>query len=183
MVLTPRNRVLAGAAASCLWAGAIARLSGRGLGRVLAAFAAQSCVAVALLEAINYIEHYGLVRRRLASGEYEPVDPTHSWNSPHRVSNTLLVKLQRHSDHHAFATRPYELLRNYRESPQLPSGYPGMLLLALFPPLWRWVMDPYADAYRSGGDGAAARREAERKMRWASAGAFAVTTACVAASP
>lgn len=180
--LTPRNRVLCGAALSALWPAAIARVSGRRLAHVLPAFALQSAVAVTLLEAVNYVEHYALLRKRTPSGDYEAVDPTHSWNSPHMLSNTLLVKLQRHSDHHAFATRPYDLLRNFKESPQLPSGYPGMVVCAFCPPAWRWVMDPYADAVNSGKGTDAARVEAERKMRVVAAAGFATLGAAAAAA-
>jgi alkane 1-monooxygenase len=105
-------------------------------------FVAQSVVAFSLLEAVNYIEHYGLVRRELAPGKYEPVTHLHSWNSSHRVTNWLLFHLQRHSDHHAHAARRYVALRHFDDSPQLPAGYASMVLLALVPPLWRRVMDP-----------------------------------------
>jgi alkane 1-monooxygenase len=72
---------------------------------------------------------------------YEPVNPLHSWNADTRITNFLLFKLQRHSDHHAFASRRYQILRSFTESPQMPTGYAGMITLALIPPLWFWVMD------------------------------------------
>ncbi len=90
----------------------------------------------------NYVEHYGLTRRLLASGKYEPCAPHHSWNSNHIVSNLALFHLQRHSDHHANPMRPYQALRSFDHLPTLPSGYPGCFLLAAVPPLWRRVMDP-----------------------------------------
>lgn len=93
------------------------------------------------LTCANYIEHYGISRRRLADGRYEPCRPHHSWNSNHLVSNLALFHLQRHSDHHAHATRRYQSLRNFEGLPQLPSGYFGMFVLAYFPPLWFRVMD------------------------------------------
>ncbi len=108
----------------------------------------QSALAILTLETINYIEHYGLVRHKLASGRYENVGLQHSWNSSRRLTNTFLFKLQRHSDHHVNASRPYPLLRAFPESPQLPTGYGGMFLLALCPPLWRRVMDPRALAWQ-----------------------------------
>lgn len=95
-----------------------------------------------LLEMINYIEHYGLERGKLSSGRYEPVNDHHSWNSNHRLSRMLLFELTRHTDHHLVASRPYQLLRNTDAGPQLPSGYPGMVLLTLVPPLWFAVMNP-----------------------------------------
>ena len=94
-----------------------------------------------LLETVNYIEHYGLRRKRLASGFYEKVTPRHSWNSNHELGHIFLYELTRHSDHHFKATRKYQVLRHFDESPQLPHGYPASLLLALVPPLWFWVMD------------------------------------------
>jgi alkane 1-monooxygenase len=100
-------------------------------------------------EAINYIEHYGLLRRQLASGKYERVLPRHSWNSAHRVSNWYLFNLARHSDHHYLASREYDRLRHHGEAPQLPTGYAGMVLLALFPPLWFQVMDQRVDAWQA----------------------------------
>lgn len=93
------------------------------------------------LEAINYIEHYGLQRKKLPNGRYETVQPHHSWNSNHDLGRIFLYELTRHSDHHYKATRKYQILRHFDESPQLPYGYPGSVLLALVPPLWFWVMD------------------------------------------
>lgn len=89
----------------------------------------------------NYVEHYGLLRQKEASGRYERVKPEHSWNTNHICSNLVTFHLQRHSDHHAHPTRWYHTLRHFEGTPQLPSGYPGMYLVALFPPLWRRIMD------------------------------------------
>jgi alkane 1-monooxygenase len=109
----------------------------------------QAIFGFCLLEVVNYIEHYGLRRQKLPSGRYERVRPTHSWNSSTLIANILLFHLQRHSDHHANPLRNYQILRHVDEAPQLPSGYSAMLLLALFPPLWRRVMDPRViDFYR-----------------------------------
>lgn len=104
-------------------------------------FAAQSFVAVVMLEAINYVEHYGLTRRELSPGQFERVSPRHSWDSNHRVSNWLLINLARHSDHHLLASKRYQALNSIEASPQLPAGYGTMLLVALVPPLWRHLMD------------------------------------------
>lgn len=112
-------------------------------------FVVQGVIAFSLLEAINYIEHYGLLRRQLASGKYERVLPQHSWNSAHRVSNWYLFNLARHSDHHYLASREYDRLRHHAEAPQLPTGYAGMVVLALFPPLWFQVMDRRVDAWQA----------------------------------
>jgi alkane 1-monooxygenase len=121
----------------------------------LGLFIAQGVVAFSLLEAINYIEHYGLTRRRLASGRFERVRPEHSWNSAHRVSNWYLFNLARHSDHHYLASREYDRLRHHGSAPQLPSGYAAMVLAALVPPLWFRIMNPRVEAWnaRQGGDG------------------------------
>lgn len=100
-----------------------------------------------LLETINYIEHYGLVRRMLPGGHYEPVLPAHSWNSDHHVGRILLYELSRHSDHHYRASRKYQILKHFDDSPQLPQGYPACMLLALLPPLWFRVMDRRVDAW------------------------------------
>jgi alkane 1-monooxygenase len=93
------------------------------------------------LETVNYIEHYGLRRKRLANGFYEITGPQHSWNSDHELGRILLYELTRHSDHHYKASRKYQVLRHFDESPQLPHGYPASMLMAMFPPLWFSMMD------------------------------------------
>lgn len=110
----------------------------------------QAVVGFSLLEAVNYLEHYGLVRQRTASGRYERPSPRHSWNSDHLVTNIFLYHLQRHSDHHAYPTRRYQTLRSWEQAPELPSGYASMILLAYFPPLWRRVMDKRVLAHYAG---------------------------------
>ncbi len=107
----------------------------------LLAFALAATVGFLLLETINYVEHYGL-RREFDSVKqrYEKVQPHHSWNSNHLLGRLLLFELPRHSDHHAFADRQYQALRYFERSPQLPAGYPAMVLLSLVPPLWFYVM-------------------------------------------
>lgn len=111
-------------------------------GSIPAFFAVQCAIGILLLESVNYIEHYGILRKEVAPGRYERVNPLHSWNASHLISNLVLFQLQRHSDHHAYASRPYQVLRHFDESPQLPAGYPLMILLALVPPLWFRVMNP-----------------------------------------
>lgn len=133
-------------------------------------FYLQGFVAASLLELINYVEHYGLRReevrcaaplkslvshwllQQVSPGVYERVDVTHSWNAPHRVTNALLFKLQRHSDHHAHSQRRYHVLRSFEESPQLPTGYAGMAVLALIPPLWFYIMDNLVEQYNKADD-------------------------------
>ncbi len=101
----------------------------------------QAVYGFSLLEVVNYLEHYGLLRRQLPDGRVERCLPEHSWNSNHMVTNLFLYHLQRHSDHHANPTRHYQALRHFEESPQLPGGYAAMMLLAYVPPLWFAVMD------------------------------------------
>ena len=113
----------------------------------------QAVVGFSLLEVVNYMEHYGMLRRRVGVGErqrYERVDPTHSWNSNNIATNVLLYHLQRHSDHHANPTRRYQALRDFEESPVLPTGYAGMIVLAIVPAIWRRVMDPRVLAHFDG---------------------------------
>ena len=99
-------------------------------------------VAVLLLESVNYIEHYGLRRKILESGRYEPVQIHHSWNSNHSLGRIFLFELTRHADHHYKSTRPYQILRHYDESPQLPMGYPAAIILSLIPPIWFKKINP-----------------------------------------
>lgn len=111
-------------------------------------FFAQSILAFTLLEAVNYLEHYGMERKKLANGYYEKVTPLHSWNASESVSNFLLFQLQRRSDHHAYAFKPYQVLNHYDESPQLPAGYSAMILVAFFPPLWFALMNPRLEKWK-----------------------------------
>jgi alkane 1-monooxygenase len=110
----------------------------------------QSVVGILLLETVNYLEHYGLLRQRVNGGRYERVDPSHSWNSNNIATNVLLYHLQRHSDHHANPTRRYQSLRDDPQAPVLPTGYAGMVLLSLVPIAWRAVMDPRVLAHVAG---------------------------------
>ncbi|MEN9281779.1 MAG: hypothetical protein RL594_714 [Bacteroidota bacterium] len=105
-------------------------------------FLAQGAFAIFLLEAVNYVEHYGLVRSEIRPGVPEKFGPQHAWESRHVASNTFLFKLQRHADHHLMPQRRYQSLRVHDSSPQLPQGYPAMILLSLIPPLWRRVVHP-----------------------------------------
>jgi alkane 1-monooxygenase len=102
---------------------------------ILAAF-----IGAILLETVNYIEHYGLQREKGTTASFERVQPHHSWNSNHIIGRLMLFELSRHSDHHYMASRKYQVLRNMDEAPQMPTGYPGMIILSLFPPIWFKVM-------------------------------------------
>lgn len=122
-----------------VWLAGVAMVAGLS---VMVAFIGVAAVAVTLLETVNYVEHYGLRRRLDESGRLEPVRAMHSWNSDQQVSRVLLFELPRHTDHHMNAGRPYASLQSVPGAPQLPAGYPTMVLLALLPPLWFRVMDP-----------------------------------------
>lgn len=137
--LDARNETLQAWALSLLFWGALAGL----LGPAVLPFALlQAAVAYSLLSAANYVEHYGLLREREPGGGYVRPAPRHSWNSNRIVSNLVLYQLQRHSDHHARPARRYQALRHCDDAPQLPTGYFGMFLVAMVPPLWRRIMDP-----------------------------------------
>jgi len=98
-------------------------------------------VGFLLLETINYIEHYGLKRKKMPSGRYERVTEKHSWNSNHTLGRILLYELTRHSDHHYKSTKEYQILEFHDESPQLPFGYPTSMVLSFIPPLWYSIMN------------------------------------------
>lgn len=100
-----------------------------------------------LLETVNYIEHYGLARKEIKPNIYERVMPHHSWNSNHILGRIFLFELSRHSDHHYKASRKYQILRHHENAPQMPTGYPGMMILSLIPPLWFYFMNKHIDNY------------------------------------
>ena len=104
-------------------------------------FLTAATIGFLLLETVNYIEHYGLQRKQISEGKYERAMPQHSWNSNHILGRLMLFELSRHSDHHYLASRKYQVLQHHEQAPQLPTGYPGSMILALFPPLWFYVMN------------------------------------------
>jgi alkane 1-monooxygenase len=134
----PRNELLNAWVLTVVLFGGLIAWFGWGVAPWLAV---QAVLGFSLLEVVNYIEHYGLLRRRTDEGKYERCRPEHSWNASNVASNIILFQLQRHSDHHAYPARRYQVLRDYEDVPQLPSGYAGMITLAMVPPLWRRVMD------------------------------------------
>jgi len=105
-------------------------------------FLAAALIGILLLETVNYIEHYGLQRKPIADGKYERAMPQHSWNSNHVIGRVMLFELSRHSDHHYLASKKYQLLKHHDDAPQMPTGYPGMMMLSLIPPAWFYVMNP-----------------------------------------
>lgn len=108
---------------------------------VMGYFILAAIMGFLLLETVNYIEHYGLERKKKGN-TYERVMPHHSWNSNHIIGRLVLFELSRHSDHHFIASRKYQILRHLDHSAQMPTGYPGMMLVATIPPLWFKIMNP-----------------------------------------
>jgi alkane 1-monooxygenase len=120
----------------------------------LAFWAGQALVSVLMLETVNYIEHYGLQRQKGPDGRYEKCGPQHSWSTSHVFTDCVSFRLERHADHHMHGSRPFQLLRNLPDAPQLPFSYPMAMILALVPPLYMHVMHPLLDGL------AASRQEA-----------------------
>ncbi len=114
----------------------------------MGAFLFSAFIGYLLLESVNYIEHYGLQRREIKPGIYEKCLPIHSWNSDHDLGRIMLYELTRHSDHHYLASRKYQVLRHFDQSPQLPTGYPGAIVLATIPPLWFKVMNKRVEQFQ-----------------------------------
>lgn len=112
-------------------------------------FLSSAIMSIMVLETINYIEHYGLERKEISPGIYEKISIKHSWNAPHRFTNYLFFKLQRHSDHHENALKPYQTLCSYEDSPFLPHGYTVCIFLATNPKAWFEVMNEVLDDYKN----------------------------------
>ena len=113
--------------------------------QVLIGFILAAVVGILLLETVNYIEHYALLRNKNQKGRYERVRHTHSWNSDHQIGRLMLFNLSRHSDHHYKASKKYQILESLEDSPQMPTGYPGMMVVALIPPVWFSMMNRHLD--------------------------------------
>jgi len=109
--------------------------------QVLIYFILSAFIGVLTLETVNYIEHYGLERKVNDKGNYERIEPYHSWNSNHPIGRIMLFELSRHSDHHYNSLRKYQILKHHKNTPQMPTGYPGMMILATLPPLWFFIMN------------------------------------------
>lgn len=118
---------------------------------VVPVFLAQCFIARMILAVADYLEHYGLARRRLANGAWERVRPEHSWDDAYLVSSLMFCQIDRHSDHHANSSRPYQILRVIEGAPRLPYGYMTMIFIAMVPALWRKIMHPILDAYYATG--------------------------------
>jgi len=104
-------------------------------------------ISIILLETINYIEHYGLVRTQNDNGKFESVKHHHSWNSDHTFGRVMMFNLSRHSDHHYNGSIKYQSLKYIPDTPQMPTGYPGMFILAFIPPLWFYIMNKRLEKY------------------------------------
>jgi alkane 1-monooxygenase len=116
--------------------------------KIVVFFLFQSAMAFILLETVNYIEHYGL-QRKTEGNKREAFGPMHAWNADHIITNSFLANLQRHSDHHMHAWKPYGTLQHIPEAPRLPTGYAGSIILAAIPPLWFALMHPRLEALRT----------------------------------
>ena len=116
--------------------------------KIASLFVVSALIGGLLLESVNYIEHYGLTRKESSDEQYERVQPHHSWNSNHIIGRLMLFELSRHSDHHYLASRKYQILRSFENAPQMPTGYPGMILLSLCPPLWFKIMHQQIKKYK-----------------------------------
>jgi alkane 1-monooxygenase len=152
-VISVQNEMIWFAILPFLFCGLLTTIFSYGTGKILwevpIFFFAQSVLAFTLLELVNYVEHYGILRKQIAPGRYERVNPRHSWNASHMLSNFFLFQLQRHSDHHAFAHKRYQVLNHYDESPQLPFGYPTMIIIAMVPPIWFSVMNKRLEGWHA----------------------------------
>lgn len=112
----------------------------------------QAALSVLMLEAANYVQHYGLQRSKLENGRYEGVKVEHSWNANWLFTNSCMFQLPLHSDHHLHGAKPYQILQDKREAPQLPASYSVMALLAMVPIAFFTVMDPRAVAAQQAHD-------------------------------
>lgn len=116
--------------------------------QLLAYYLLAAAMGIALLESVNYIEHYGLRRKEIAPGKFERALPIHSWNSNHIIGRLSLFELSRHSDHHYLASRKYQILKHHDDAPQMPTGYPSMIILAHIPPLFFYIMNQQIKHYQ-----------------------------------
>lgn len=139
-VLSVKNRMVVYSIANALVLSIIYVFFGL---KVLIAFVLAAVIGILLLQTVNYIEHYALLRKMNEKGRYERVKRKHSWNSDHQIGRLMLFNLSRHSDHHYKASKKYQVLESLEDSPQMPTGYPGMMVLALLPPLWFSLMNPH----------------------------------------
>ncbi len=140
-----RNEMLQAQVIQLVFLGLIYLLFGL---KILLMYLAAAFIGILLLECVNYIEHYGLSRKKTERGGYERAMPEHSWNSNHPIGRLMLFELSRHSDHHYLASRKYQILKHHENSPQMPTGYPGMMLLAHFPPIWFSIMKKQIKKYK-----------------------------------
>jgi fatty acid desaturase len=129
-----RNPMLRGYLMSALYLGGFI-YAGGWIGAVF--FLSQAIYAKFILEVVNYMEHYGLIRVSKTK-----VEPRHSWNSTHRLSSVVLFDLTRHSSHHEKATLPYWRLKPYPDAPEMPFGYLTNIYVCHIPPLWHKIMTP-----------------------------------------
>ena len=100
------------------------------------------------MEITNYVQHYGLRRKEIASGKYERTDTRHSWNASYTLNNVLFFRIARHSDHHETGGKPYQTLQNCTTSPQLPFSMTVAIMLSFNSKVWFEIMDPLVHIYQ-----------------------------------
>lgn len=130
---------LAFALAAFLWQG----LAGLGVWVALAFYAASQMLGA------DYVQHYGLHRRKRPDGKWEPVTPAHSWDTPGAFTAVMMFNAGRHADHHAHPYRAYPALRDRPTAPVHPFSVATMVVIALIPPLWRRLVHPRLDAFEA----------------------------------
>ncbi len=99
-----------------------------------------SFVSVLLLELVDYIQHYGLQRKKI-NEKYERYNELHAWNSRHPSANWSTFNLGLHSEHHQTASKHYPLFSQNKQQMEMPVNFPMMLVMALLPLVWFKVMD------------------------------------------
>jgi alkane 1-monooxygenase len=104
-------------------------------------FVFQSSVAILLLNITGYLQHYGLARKEIAQGHIEKISAHHAWSSGQGKDGLNLFQVRNHADHHMHPSHSYEQLVHHHDSPEQPTGYSGMIWLALLPPLWFRIMN------------------------------------------
>lgn len=87
------------------------------------------------LEALNYLEHYGLIREK-----GQPIDYRHSWDNSTAFTSWFFIEIGRQADHHDRGeTHFWEL--DEVGAPNTGMGYFTLFALALVPPAFHALME------------------------------------------
>lgn len=105
-------------------------------------FVFQAAYSIFAIQAINYVQHYGLVRFPGA-----PISHELSWEDNCPIANCVTFNINHHSNHHMQPSLPFYSLELDTLSPRLPASYMVMFFVASFPSVWRKIMDPRLIAY------------------------------------